>query len=74
MYKNNLNSSVDACLSSHIKLEHVITCLFGCTNGKMHVDSFSDVAMHTKRWVSLRGSYHSRIRIARKQLTFRYFV
>jgi hypothetical protein len=40
--QNNVNSSVDACISSHIKLEHVITCLFGCTNDKMHVDSFSD--------------------------------
>jgi hypothetical protein len=42
-YKNNVNSSVDARISSHIKLEHVITSLFGCTNGEMHVDSFSDV-------------------------------
>jgi hypothetical protein len=34
---------VDACISGHIKLEHVITCTFGCTNGEMHVESFSDV-------------------------------
>jgi hypothetical protein len=33
---------VDACISVHIKLEHVITCTFGCTNGEMHVESFSD--------------------------------
>jgi hypothetical protein len=33
---------VDACISGHIKLEHVITCTFGCTNGEMHVESFSD--------------------------------
>jgi hypothetical protein len=42
-YKNHVNSSVDACISGHIKLEHVITCTFGCTNGEMHVESFSDV-------------------------------
>jgi hypothetical protein len=34
---------VDACSSGHIKLEHVITCTFGCTNGEMHVESFSDI-------------------------------
>jgi hypothetical protein len=28
---------VDACISGHIKLEHVITCTVGCTNGEMHV-------------------------------------
>jgi hypothetical protein len=43
-YKNHVNSSADACISGHIKLEHVITCTFGCTNGEMHVESFSDVA------------------------------
>jgi hypothetical protein len=42
MYKNHVNSSVDACISGNIKLEHVITCTFGCTNGEMHVESFSD--------------------------------
>jgi hypothetical protein len=36
---------VDACISGHIKLEHVITCTFGCTNGEMHVESFSDVTL-----------------------------
>ena len=41
--ENHVNSSVDACISGHIKLEHVITCTFGCTNGEMHVESFSDV-------------------------------
>jgi hypothetical protein len=46
-YKNNVNSSVDACISGHIKLEHVITCTFGCTNGEMHVDSFSDGVLAT---------------------------
>jgi hypothetical protein len=40
---------VDACISGHIKLEHVITCTFGCTNGEMHVESFSDGAA----WFSL---------------------
>jgi hypothetical protein len=25
-----------------IELEHVITCTFGCMNGEMHVESFSD--------------------------------
>jgi hypothetical protein len=43
-YKNHVNPSVDACISSHIKLEHVITCTFECTNGAMHVESFSDAA------------------------------
>jgi hypothetical protein len=41
-YKNHVNASVDACISGHIKLEHVITCTFGCTNGEMHVESFLD--------------------------------
>jgi hypothetical protein len=49
-YKNHVNSSVDACISGHIKLEHVITCTFGCTNGEMHVESFSDalVPLHVE--------------------------
>jgi hypothetical protein len=34
---------VDACISGHIEVEHVITCTFGCRNGEMHVESFSDV-------------------------------
>ena len=25
-----------------VELKHIITRTFGCTNGKMHVDSFSD--------------------------------
>jgi hypothetical protein len=40
---------VDACISGHIKLEHVITCTFGCTNGEMHVESFSDEGVKRKR-------------------------
>jgi hypothetical protein len=43
MYKNHVDSSADACISSHIELEHVITCTFGCTNGEMHVESFSEM-------------------------------
>jgi hypothetical protein len=41
-YKNHVDLSIDACISSQIKLEHVITCTFGCRNGEMRVDSFSD--------------------------------
>jgi hypothetical protein len=45
-YKNHVDLSIDACISSQIKLEHVITCTFGCRNGEMRVDSFSDEGGH----------------------------
>jgi hypothetical protein len=67
MSKNHVNSSVDACISSHVKLEHVITCTFGCTNGEMHVyqDNKSSIRLETNG----RGSSGKRTR----HMNVRYF-
>ncbi len=73
-YKNHVNSSVEACIYSHIELEHVITCTFGCTNGEMHVDSFSDELLIDEQYnerTANREQYNTNKLAWKPQLRFR---